>query len=333
MKNKSWLNICTLLIVFLLLQNLAADEKLAQTGFQFLSINPDARSAAMAGAMTTVENHSSALFNNPAMLAGMTGSLDFMASQNNWIADIKHNAFSIAYNPNDGKYGIFGISFLIVDYGEVEGTIVAKNEQGFLETGIINPSAYAIGIGYAKTLSEKFSIGGHIKSAKQNLGPAVISYSTETYNHDMKLNEASTLVFDFGTIYKTGFKSFSFGMSVRNFSEEIKFVQKSFQLPLTFTIGVSMNIMDLMPEEYQSQYLLISIDALHPRSHPEYMSVGMEYRLLDLFSLRFGYKSNVDEQNVSYGFGIEKYGLNIDYSFTPFGVFNNVQRFTLKFNI
>jgi len=327
-------NFTLLLLVFLLsFQNLLADEKLAQTGFQFLSVEPDARAAALAGAMTTANNQSSSLFNNPAMMAEISTELNFMASQNNWIADIRHNAFSAGYRPLEGKYGVIGVSFLMVDYGEVEATIVAPNEQGFLNTGIIKPTAYAIGVGYAKQLSEKFSIGGHVRSAYQNLGSAVTSYTAETLNHNMRLNELSVLVFDFGTIYKTGFKSFSFGMSVRNFSKEIKYVQKGFQLPLTFSIGASMNIMDLMSEEYQSQYLLVYIDALHPRSHPEYIVVGLEYKLLDMFTMRLGYKSNVDERNISYGFGIEKFGLNIDYSYTPFGVFNNVQRFTLKLSI
>ncbi len=333
MKNNLILILSCCLIVILFSQNINAEEKLAQTGFQFLSINPDARAAAMGDAMTTVKNYSSALYINPALLAEMNYNLNFVVSQNNWIADIKHNAFSFGYNPVEGKYGVFGITFLLVDYGDVEGTIVAKNEQGFIETGIITPSAYVFGLGYAKKVSEKFSIGMNIKSAMQYLGPAITKYSTENYKHEMKSNELSTLVFDFGTLYKTGFKSFSFGMSVRNFSKEIKYVQKSFQLPLTFAIGISMNIMDLMPEEYQSQYLLVSIDAMHPRSHPEYISMGIEYRLLDLFSLRLGYKSNVGEQNISYGFGVEKYGLNIDYSYTPFGIFDNVQRFTLKFRI
>jgi hypothetical protein len=57
----------------LLTNGLAQDnQKLAQSGFQFLSVVSDARAAAMAEAMTSLEIGSSALFFNPAGMADMT---------------------------------------------------------------------------------------------------------------------------------------------------------------------------------------------------------------------------------------------------------------------
>ena len=47
-------------------------------------------------------------------------------------------------------------------------------------------------------------------------------------------------------IYKTGFKSLNLGMSIRNFSEEIKYIEEGFQLPLTFRIGASIDALDFM---------------------------------------------------------------------------------------
>ncbi|HDQ45616.1 MAG TPA: hypothetical protein ENN17_09015, partial [bacterium] len=44
----------------------AQNKKLAQTGFQFLSVVSDARGSAMAEALTSLETGSSALFFNPA---------------------------------------------------------------------------------------------------------------------------------------------------------------------------------------------------------------------------------------------------------------------------
>ena len=54
------------------------------------------------------------------------------------------------------------MSFVNVDYGELQGTMVWDNEQGFIDTEIIKPSSLALGIGYAKALSDKFSVGGQI---------------------------------------------------------------------------------------------------------------------------------------------------------------------------
>lgn len=308
-------------------------KKLAQTGFQFLSVVSDARAAAMAEAMTTVEGYSNSLFFNPAAMARVSSTFDVNLSQNSWIADIKHNAVSLSINPFNGKYGVFGLSLLSVDYGELQGTMVWPNDQGFIDTEIFQPSALAWGVGYAKALSDKFSVGGHIKSTYQYLGKSVIP-ETDTTNIVDK-NIAGAVAFDFGTIYLTGWKSLAFGMSVRNFSEEIKYQKEGFQLPLTFRIGISMDMVDLFPGVLPfRQNLLVSIDAIHPRSYPERLNVGMEYRLLDMLALRGGYLYNYDERNLTAGFGLQKKignkFLGIDYAYTPFGVFDDVQRISIQ---
>ncbi len=47
------------------------------------------------------------------------------------------------------NYGVFGFSLMAVDYGEVQETIRADNDQGFIDLGTIRPSAFAVGAGYA----------------------------------------------------------------------------------------------------------------------------------------------------------------------------------------
>ncbi len=327
--------IILLIVLTSLIQPLWAQKKLAQTGFQFLSVIPDARSAALANAMTTVVNNSAALWDNPAMLALMEPHFDVVLSQNKWIADISHNALSMAYKPSNGQFGVFGVTVLLVDYGDVEGTIVANNEQGYLETGIIKPSAYAFGLGYAKSLTDKFSIGMHLKYTSQYLGPAIEYYSLD--QKEVKTSEfrTSVLAVDFGTFYRTGFRSLVFGMSVRNFSEEIKFSEEDFQLPLVFNIGFSANVYELVPEYLQYaefRNLLITVDAVHPRSYPEYVKTGLEYSLKNALFLRAGYYTNVEEKSFTFGIGVKLYKFSFDYAYVPFSVFDNVQRFTLKFS-
>jgi hypothetical protein len=198
---------------------------------------------------------------------------------------------------------------------------------------MITPSAYAVGIGYAKALSDKFSIGCQIKYVNQDLGPAVKSLSSTENSVTMSSNELSALAFDFGTVYHTGFRSLAFGMSIQNFSREVSFVEESFQLPLTFNIGVSMNLAQVLPENMQEQHFLLTVDAVHPRSHPELVKFGFEYKYLDILALRLGFISNTDEQSVSYGVGVQQFGFVFDYAYTPFGVFDKVQRFTVRFSM
>ncbi len=336
MKSKVVTYIISLIFIILLNQSVWAQKKLAQTGFQFLSVVPEARAAALANAMTTVPNAAGALWSNPAMMATMNAHFSFEVSKNQWIADIKHNALSMAVRPGSGQYGVFGLSLLLVDYGEVEGTIVANNEQGFIETGIIKPSAYAFGFAYAKSLTNKFYVGAHFKYVSQYLGPVIDGYSLTSAEVKTRDEQASVVAFDFGTYYKTGFKSLVFGMSLKNFSREIKFSQEEFQLPLIFNIGFSANLMDFMPQAFQTESLkdlLLTIDAVHPRSYPEYIKTGIEYTLANILALRLGYYSNVDEHSFTYGFGLSEFGFQFDYAYVPFGVFKNVQRFTIKFSL
>ena len=123
-------------------------------------------------------------------------------------------------------------------------------------------------------------------------------------------------------------------MSVRNFSQEQKFANETFELPLIFNFGVSMDIMDFIDEQLKKNHnAYFSIDATHPRSHPEQILVGLEYVLKDMVALRMGYTSNSDEDDINYGLGISKYGFNVDYGFTPFGRLGDVHRFTFQFKL
>lgn len=304
-------------------------QKIAQTGFQFLSVVPDARAAGLANSVNTILMGSASLFANPATMAEMEKTLDLTVSLNRWFADIRHNAVSLAFRPMNGQYGTFGFSALVVDYGEVIGTVVAENEQGYVETGIITPSAMAVGVGYAKQLSDRFSVGGQVKYTRQDLGPSIIPL-TDTTTTRVR-NRAGVLAFDFGTRYKTGIKSLVFGMSIRNFSEEIKYARYGFQLPLVFTLGISMNILDFVTLPSVIDRFFLSIDATHYRSHPEEMRFGLEYGLLGISRLRVGYVIGSDREKFAFGFGVNKAGFAFDYSYTPFQDFQSVQRLTARF--
>jgi len=324
--------ICKLIILIIIISIVfvfnvnAAEEKLAQTGFQFLSVGQDARAVALGDAYTTMESVSNAMFYNPAGIARMNSTFNISANMFTFIADIKHLSFSGTYSPENGLYGVLGFSVQAVDYGEIEPTMVwPSSPLGYIDLeNEMNPSALSVGLGYGRLLSEKFVVGGQIKYVTAYYGENMIP------GEGMKKNIAGALAFDFGTIYRTGLESLTFGMSVRNFSEEIKFEEESFQLPLTFKIGVSANVFDFaMPGEDQHKILLV-IDAVHPRSHSEYLNIGTEYEYLNMFAVRLGYITGQDENDISYGIGLKQFGFGLDYAYTPFGVFGNLHRFSLN---
>lgn len=322
-------------------------QKLAQSGFQFLSVVSDARAAALGEAMTSLRVGSSAMFFNPAGMTEIGGLVDVSASTNKWLAEIRHSTFSIAVNPFGGNYGVIGLSIQYVDYGDFYGTRVnSASPQGYDDIGMFSLNSFAVGLGYAKQLTERFSVGGHVRWAHQDLGESMTAVNIQTHNSGTESeyrtadttfvsNKLSPLVFDFGTQFKTGIKSLVFGMSVRNFSTEVKYAQEGFQAPLVFTLGISMDLIDIAElfwKRPKEQGLYCSIDASHHRDYPEQLKIGLEYRFMNLLFLRGGYAtSNNDETNFSYGVGVSKFGFSFDYAYTPYGVFNAVHRMTARF--
>ncbi|HKJ69627.1 MAG TPA: PorV/PorQ family protein [bacterium] len=299
-------------------------EKVGQTGFQFLKIDVAARPAAMAGATTMGSMGADAMFYNPAGLSEMGVSGDFFASRVSWFADMNLNAGALA--KDFGNWGVLGVNFVSIDYGKLIGTRVADNEQGYVETGDLDVGAYAVGVSYARALTNKFKVGGQVKFTSQRLGSNLMP-DGETVK-----NEVSTLAYDFGTIFYPGWQSFRFGMSVRNFSPQIRYEENTFELPLTFRIGAAMSMFDLIGG-LSNQSLLFEVDALHPRDYSERLHLGAEYWYSDLIALRAGYKFNYDEEGLNLGFGIN-YGvagvkLKFDYAYSSFGLFNNVNRITI----
>lgn len=321
-----------------MIPSIFAQKKLGQTGAQFLSVASDAWGGGMAEAMTVIEMNSASLLFNPAGMANMQSTVDVMTSQNQWIADITHNIFTAAISPAGGKYGVIGASLMMVDYGEIQGTMVWANEKGYIDTEIITPGAYALGIGYAKKLTDKFSVGGQVKQVGLDYGRSV--YPDEDGNADtVKNHVAYSNAFDFGTIFKTGWNSLAFGMSVRNFSDQVLFEKESFQLPLTFSLGIGMDVFDLIRDRVGKQQLQIGFDALHYRSHPEQIKIGVEYRPVQILALRTGYYTSedentksFDENDLSFGVGVQQFGLAFDYAYTPKGVWNEVHRVSARFS-
>jgi hypothetical protein len=325
-------------------------QKLAQTSLKFLSVVSDARAASMADAMTSLQIGSSAQFFNPAGMAGMESFFDISASNNQWIADINYYTVGIAINPAKGDYGVIGFSLQYVDYGNFIETRVSNdpaNLKGYDDIGIFKLNALALGVAYAKNISDRFSIGGQIQWARQDLGQSLVpneapqipvldsaGHPTGAYVDSSRnaSNKLTPLVFSFGTQFKTGIKSLVFGMSVRNFSKEVQYVYEQFQLPLVFTLGISMNVLDLVEVDPSVQSLYMSVDASHYRDHPEQLKIGMDYQVFNAISFRAGYATNSDESGMSFGVGISKFGFAVDYAYTPFGVFDKVQRFTVRFS-
>ncbi len=323
-----------LCIVFILFANLMYAQvdlkKTAQSTMNFLLVGTSPKASAMGEAFTSVGTGTESIFYNPAGLAIMENQFDISINYTMWIADIKYLGGGIAFNT--GLYGTFGLHLITVDYGVINGTSLLANDidpLGYIDNGpLSNVGAYVIGLTYAKAISNQFSIGGNIKFAGQNLGRNVYSDGTE------KENDAVKLAFDAGVRYNTGYKGFVFGMYIRNFSSNIKRELIDEQLPLIFSLGASINAMEILNFDPSSS-LILSIDFLHQNNYSERVNIGMEYKFLNMIALRGGYQTNRDLASWSGGIGLNTtfigYDVEVGYSYSRFELFDSVNRLSLSF--
>ncbi len=317
-------------------------DKLAQTGMKFLSTSVDPRASALGSALTAeFTGSSTSMFYNPASMAFMPGSFSAAGGILQFIADISYTQASVAFRPGNGNFGVVGVSVVSVDYGEFLGTIRANNDFGFIDTGVYSPTAMAVGLGYARSFGDRFSAGANIKLAFQDLGSdfttsqdfdtgAVIA--TDSYS-------ARTMAYDFGVLYSTGFRSLTIAMMARNFAPEHTYVRERFELPLTFQIGASMNMVDFTSLDPGMHRLQLHVDAQRPRDFAEHIRFGVEYTFMGMASLRGGFEQAAvsEEQGLSAGAGVRieagTVAFGADYAFTDFGLFGAVHRIGINLGL
>ena len=313
--------ILTLLCSFIIAQDDDGDpgtDKLAQTGMKFLSFSPDARAASLGDAVTAKTGGASSLFYNPAGMARLEG-MNLSAGQANWIAGITYNAVSVAYASDAG---VFGISIMNVDYGEIQGTIRSSNTAGYTDTEMFTPTASVIGIGYAIAPTDRFSVGGQVKFVNEKLGNAYLD-TDENVTSIESLDMGAT-AFDFGLMYKMDWKNLMIAMSARNFSESLKYAEEAFELPLTFRMGVAGDLIENLSVSFVNE---------RPRDYLSTTRVGIEYNLMNMLALRAGYVTPTDEAGMNLGVGFQVAGFSVDVAYTDFGVFDPVTRVGVQFTL
>ncbi len=315
------------LLIFVLSFNAYADDKVAQTGCGFLDVGAGARASGMGEAFTVLGQDATALFYNPSGIGEIEGNFDLSAGGTQWIADINYLYLAAVYNAD--VWGSFGFSLIAPDYGDFYGTIVTEGGAGYENTGLFDVSAFCAGVAYAREFTDKFTVGIQVKYVSQLLGENEKGDSAGGYY--MEDNKTSTMAYDFGLIFYPGFKSFAFGMSVRNFSPRVTYELIGFELPLTFTLGVSMDVMDLFGE-YPDYSLSVGADMLHPRDWGEQYNVGAEFSFMNMLFLRAGYKFNAYAEGLNAGIGISLAGVRIDYSYSQNELYEMVNRASAGFS-
>jgi hypothetical protein len=307
-----------------------------QAAMKFLGIGVGARAAGLGYSFVTFNDDVSSIFWNPAGIAQLSGTRAFV-DVNQWIADVTQ--LSLAGSHDFGDWGVVGLSFMTMDYGEIQGTAIELSAVGsgsfeYVDTGPVKVSNYVIGLTYARAISSQFSVGGQIKYVYSGLGSNTIM---QPGGEEVIDNTVSTLAFDVGTTYDTGFRGLVFSMSVRNWSREIRYprMTQGFYLPLVFTLGVSIDAVDVFDPSGSPHSLIVAANGLHPTDYLEKACFGLEYAYDGRWFLRSGYKVNYSIEDWSFGVGArmpvgEGQVVQFDYSYSLMQYFSGVQRLSLS---
>jgi len=333
--NKRGMLSITLWFLLLIAQSVRAEEfkKLGQTSMKWLSIPIGAKSMAIGNAITCDATNAADVFWNPAGV-GFVKSPQIYLSHVPWIADINQEAAAVAVPL--GKLGVVVANVRVVDFGKQQGTRLASNDRGWDYTETFSPSAYQIGLGFSQRITDRFSYGLNVSYAQEKLG--TVQYAPvlggDPKNPQSQKTSMALVNMDFGVLYYTGFRDLRIGMILKNFSEEKGYGNVGNSIPMDLHFGMAMDLISLVYPEQTRHRCTLSWDLSHPRDYAERLHFGLEYVYSDLVALRAGYKTNYDEENLSFGAGIMPgigFGsvkLGLDYAYVPFGVFGSVQSFS-----
>ncbi len=273
----------------------------------FLKIGVSPRAEAMGGATVANPGDAYSLQWNPAAITDLEGT-GFAASNTFWMAGLHNSYFSVA-KPFK-KMGTFGLNVQSLTTGEMERRTETQPDG----TGEYF-SAYnvAVGLSYARQLTNMFSFGVNAKYVNETLAEFV----------------AHTAVVDLGFTYRLDWKDFRFAVMLQSFGPNSELTARrgetgmhngqtveteSYPSPTVFSLGFS-----LAPIDNGTHRLFTSAQLNHPNDNAENVRIGVEYSYDKFLFARAGYKINVDDQPYpTFGAGIRtrigRHPLHIDYS-------------------
>lgn len=299
----------------------------------FLQIPIGARAIGMGGAFVGTANDVSSLYWNVAGLATLPRN-EALFAHNEWLADTRFDYAALAV-PIE-SIGALGVSFTSLSMDDMLVRTVERPEG----TGeLFSAGSFAVGVHYARYLSEQFSIGFTAKYIAERI-----------WNM-----QAQAFALDVGTLFVTNFlNGMRIGAQISNFGTDMKLEGRdtrtfhsidpnklgsndripqhiemdSWPLPLHFQFGIALDA--LKTDEH---LLTLAIDALHPSDNYESLNVGMEYGFNKSFYVRGGYRSlflQDREGGLSLGAGVfaSLFATQIegrfDYAFQDFGRLKSV---------
>lgn len=312
-------------------------SKVGTTAAQFLKIGVGARAIAMGSAQVGVRNDVTALYWNPAAVSRIEAASELTFNHVNWLADVSFDFLGATLDL--GGAGTLG--FTVTSLGVPED-IVRTVDFPDGDGRRWDASSLALGVAYARNLTDRFSIGFHAKYVRE----AIWSES------------ATAFALDIGTLYVSELPGLTLGASITNFGTRMRlegrdlqfntdpdgdvgsgpnnvpaqYRTEDFDLPLLFRVGVAYDAVHT-----EDLRVTAAVDAAHPNDNLEYVNSGLELAWTEVLFIRAGYRSAFQrdsEGGLTWGFGFH-YGIvngvqvKLDYGTADYGRLKSVHYLSL----
>jgi hypothetical protein len=318
----------------------------------FLKIGVGSRGTSLGGAFTATVDDPSALYWNIAGLSHLQRN-EIMFAHNDWIADVNHSFVGAGIPIED--FGTVGVSVTYLSMGDMKITTWEQTEG---TGGTFTAYDLAIGLAYARNLTDQFSFGIQTKYVSE-----VISES-----------QASALGVDVGVQYTTGISGIRLGASISNFGTTMRLQGRDTRLtidpypiagsnpddvvantetqewpmPMTFQFGIAM---DAFKDNFNT--FTVNMDYRDERDFRPVPYISAEYNFRGVLFLRGGtnlyvfedryseleeqYKhiSQLNATGVNAGVGVHwdfpevNMLVKVDYSYSDLHILQSAHRITL----
>jgi long-subunit fatty acid transport protein len=292
----------TVLSSFFIVFILTASMAFGQTTYRFLNVDMSARAAALGGSFSTNNDDVDVLFYNPA-------GMSFLEKDPVSFSFVKHlmdiNLFSLAYSTEFENIGRFGTAIKYINYGSFDEADEFGNRTGEFSAGEL-----AFILGYTNEFSENFYYGANAK----------VIYSS------IADESSSAIALDLGINYEIPNQKLNLAAAVLNLGTQLSsYIDTKEDLPLDVTVGISKRLENL-PVRLSLDFHQLNKDRDELYQHLKGFSVGAEFYLSEVFTLRFGYdnearsdlkvgsSSGIAGFNGGLGVKISEYVFNYGYS-------------------
>ncbi len=305
-------------------------DRAGTSGFQFLKIPLDARSAALGETVVAHAFDASALFWNPA-LAAQVENFQIGLGHTAYFVDVRLDYWSLLV-PLSRSGVRLGLSLQMLDSGEMP---VTTEFQPYGTGEMFQFRDVALGVSFAQPLTDLFSYGLTARYVRESVAGLV----------------AQTVLLDLGIFYRVGDTGVQMGMAIRHFGfdgrpkgllerpmigGEGRVQETHFDVitpPTTFLLGFSYALW-----QHHPQHRLALLGQLtKPNDNAESFNIGTEYTWNRTLFVRIGYRLGVEEMRMpTLGVGLQLpevfsgLGARFDYGFQNLERLGTVHRVGLN---